>query len=410
MTAASRLRIAAIAATLALLAPAAPSLAQNSAGNSAETIGPEQLRNFSLGGNVTRPAEPSPAPARPAPEAGRTAAPPAADPPPAAIARQTDPSPATAGSATPRPDQPSRSVTMELPQAAPSDQPAATPGSPGPPLSSQPGLAPPVLPPVASVPVDDGPSLLPWLAAALGLGLAALYYASRKRPALSAPGAAADPAPVLDRTPGQARAAAPAAPAPAPAAAPAPRPAATGTTPGPAPQAGPSGLVSTRLRPMLALQLQPNQLVFDGRSAILRFAIEVANSGNAPARNVLVEAKMFNASPTQDQEIGAFFQHPVAQGERLAEIPAGRSVALASEVSIPADRMRVFELNGRKLFVPLIAFNALYEWIGGEGQTSASFMLGRQTGGEKMGPFHIELGPRIFRSVAAREQPLRVAR
>lgn len=176
----------------------------------------------------------------------------------------------------------------------------------------------------------------------------------------------------------------------------------------PAPEAGLTGVVSMRMRPTIELRLEPNQLVFDGQSAIVRFTIRVTNSGNAPARDILVEANMFNASPTQDQEIGAFFKHPVAKGERLAEIPAGRSVALASEVMIPVDRMRVFDLNGRKLFVPLIAFNALYRWIGGEGQTSASFMLGRNTGGKKMGPFHIELGPRIFRSLAAREQPLRL--
>lgn len=173
---------------------------------------------------------------------------------------------------------------------------------------------------------------------------------------------------------------------------------------------GLTGAVSMRMRPTLELQLEPNQLVFDGRSAKLRFTIMVVNSGNASARDVLVEVNMFNASPTQNQDISAFFEHPEARGERLAEIPAGRNVALASEVVIPVERMRVFELNGRQLFVPLIAFNALYSWVGGEGQTSASFMLGRNTGGEKMGPFHIELGPRVFRSVAAREQPLRVKR
>jgi hypothetical protein len=57
------------------------------------------------------------------------------------------------------------------------------------------------------------------------------------------------------------------------------------------------------------------------------------------------------------------------------------------------------------VFVPLIAFNALYRWGSGEGQTSASYLLGRDTKGEKMGPFRIDLGPRIFRSVAGRLLP-----
>ena len=57
------------------------------------------------------------------------------------------------------------------------------------------------------------------------------------------------------------------------------------------------------------------------------------------------------------------------------------------------------------MFLPVIAFNALYGWGGGDGQTSATYLLGRDTKAEKLGPFRIDLGPRIFRSVAARLLP-----
>jgi len=58
--------------------------------------------------------------------------------------------------------------------------------------------------------------------------------------------------------------------------------------------------------------------------------------------------------------------------------------------------------------VPLIAFNALYSWSGGEGQTSASYLLGRDTKSEKLAPFRLDLGPRIVRSVGARPLPIAV--
>ena len=56
-------------------------------------------------------------------------------------------------------------------------------------------------------------------------------------------------------------------------------------------------------------------------------------------------------------------------------------------------------LAGRKVFVPLIAFNALYDWSGGEGQTSAAYLVGRETNGDKLGPLRLDLGAREFRSL-----------
>jgi hypothetical protein len=69
------------------------------------------------------------------------------------------------------------------------------------------------------------------------------------------------------------------------------------------------------------------------------------------------------------------------------------------------EQLQAFEAAGRQLIVPLIAFNVLYAWSGGEGQTSVGYLLGIDTKGDKMGPFRIDLGPRIFRSVAGRLLP-----
>jgi hypothetical protein len=54
----------------------------------------------------------------------------------------------------------------------------------------------------------------------------------------------------------------------------------------------------------------------------------------------------------------------------------------------------------------MLALNALYKWSSGsEGQTSASYLLGRDTQGEKLAPFRLDLGPRLFRAVGARLLP-----
>ncbi len=136
--------------------------------------------------------------------------------------------------------------------------------------------------------------------------------------------------------------------------------------------------------------------------------IEVFNSGSAPARDVLVEAVLFNAGPDQDEAIARFFDKPAGEGERIPAIAPLQRMNFQTKVSVPREQMRIFEAGGRKVFVPLIGFNAYYRWGSGEGQTSVSFLLGRDTAGEKMSPFRVDIGPRTFRGLGAREHTLRV--
>ena len=83
---------------------------------------------------------------------------------------------------------------------------------------------------------------------------------------------------------------------------------------------------------------------------------------------------------------------------------------MKSAVSLTRDQMRQYEVGGRRLFVPLIGFNALYSWSGGDGQTSASYLVGRDTKAEKMAPLRLDLGPRTFRGLGARQHNVGVRR
>ena len=150
--------------------------------------------------------------------------------------------------------------------------------------------------------------------------------------------------------------------------------------------------------------------MIDQQQATIEFTITAMNSGSAPARDVRIEVALVNAGPAQDQEIGRFFQQPAGVGEPLEIIPPMRSMQLNSRVSMPLDQVRAFEAAGRKLFVPLLAFNVLFRWSGGEGQTSVSYLVGREGAGEKMSPFRLDLGPRIFRGLGARPHHMQVRR
>ncbi|MGI8611922.1 MAG: hypothetical protein ACR2KH_06605 [Sphingomicrobium sp.] len=245
--------------------------------------------------------------------------------------------------------------------------------------------------PVEDVSGDQTGGLLPWLLALILLAAGAGYYAWRQR---SRPGYAT--------AGGLSGALLPAEPAPAP------QPLQRASPPRPAEPSRPAGVVSTRLRPWLEIEFTPGRCVVEGDKATIQFDVAVFNSGSAPARDVLVEASMFNAGPTQDQEIGAFFAHPIAKGDRIPAIPPLKRVALKSAVSLSNDQLRALEVAGRRLFVPLVGFNALYRWSGGEGQTSASYLVGRDNQSERMAPLRLDLGPRVFRGLGAREHSIRL--
>ena len=83
-----------------------------------------------------------------------------------------------------------------------------------------------------------------------------------------------------------------------------------------------------------------------------------------------------------------------------------KRLVLRSQVIAPRSNMQLFKVEDRKLFVPLIAFNAFYRWSSAEGQTSSAFILGSNTSGDKLAPFRADLGARRYRNVGARQLPL----
>ena len=422
MRAVSRFRQGLLAAALGL-APVAALAQQTPVANSttnapaSDLIGPQELQNFSLSGTATHPADqtaPAPSPASTPPP--QTAAPKtvtSAPEPTPTIAAQTAPSgpprsspvrtadgsakPSTSQARPPVPQllaqtPPSSSVTVALPRL---DKGVGT-------ADSQNGLqtaAPTSFAPAPETPGSLSPGhgfpLLPWLFAALllGAGGAFLFWRSRSRAAFAG-------GPHIDAF---------TAPTPVPTAAPRRIPE---TVPPPAapPASQPLGLVSTRLRAWMEIGFLPLQCILDDDQITVEFDLELFNSGSVPARAVLAEAALFNAGPKQDQEIAAFFANPVGAGERIAVIGPLKRIAVRTKVVAPRAHFQSYELGGRQVFVPVIAFNVLYSSSGTEAQTSVSFLLGGDTNGDKMAPFRIDLGSRVFRGVTGRLLPSGVRR
>jgi hypothetical protein len=403
MRAVSRLGMAWMAAALALgpsiaLAQAVPQATTNTP--AADSIGPKELQNFSLTGTVTqRSDQPAQVPAAAPPHATRAQARPVAQSP------AEEPAPVrTAANDRPRPTQDSAANAPAQPAPERPRQLAASSTAPSPLRAAQAGAGDSASPPVtqaASPGFAADPAatpgtlasehkfpIIPWLLATLALAAGGIFLFRRNRPREAFAGG-----PQVDAF---------VAPEDRPIPVPPPRPA---PAPPKAPAGSIPGVVSTRLRPWIDIGFQPLRCILDHDKAAIEFEFELFNSGSGPARDVLVEASLFNAGATQDRDLGAFFANPVGEGDRIAAIAPLKRVALKTQVAIGRDQVQAYELGGRQVFVPLIGFNALYRWSGGEGQTSVSYLLGIDTKSDKLGPFRLDLGPRLFRGLAARLLP-----
>ena len=370
---------------------------------SPETIGPSQLRDFNLQGRVTRPADrPATTPAQPANTA--TATPRSGEAVPAqAAAIPANVDPGSAGP-SPRPQASAnrQAVTPIIPAeplpVTPSPALEATTGT-----APQPGFDDGQL--AASASIDQAGDWIPWpwIAALFALISGGAFiahsrrgrrrrYADAGRMAFAGPAPGSQPFPPARLQPD---------PLP-PRAQPAPRP--DPVPPRAEPKPADAGLiVSTRLKPQLNVEFHPDRVVVTADEVLLQFEIVIANVGSAPARDVLVEGRLFTAHIGQDQEIADFFKSPATEGDRMASIaPLGR-ISLKSVARLPLDQINHFEAGGRKMFVPLVGFNILYRFGPGDGQASASFLVGRgNESDEKLAPFRIDVGPRIFRGLSSR--------
>ena len=358
---------AAALTALALAAAGAPSFAQE--GN---TLGPPQIRDFQLKGERrTPPAQPQAVePTTPAPAPATTQRAPAAPAPSAQRPAERAQQPRER--LTPAPTAPAAGQRRDGP-AIPS-QPQDVFQLPKAPAAAVPPAPVETAPQPAAVPAPDGGRPLWHYLVAAGLivlGLS-LFFRRRRRGIADADEVSA----------------AVAAPVPPPAPRPAPVP-----------------------RPWLEIEVKAERAVATAEETSVEFEILLHNAGKSVARNIRLNARLFNAGKEQDKEIGAFFR---SKGEgrathTLGDLPADERGLVQGTVTMPREEMRGLQVKDQLLFVPVLGVNVIYDWGEGRtGQTSKSYVIGRELGAEseKMGAFRLDLGPRIYRTVGQRQHSL----
>lgn len=359
-------------------------------------IGPPQLRDFQLRPREQTvpqrqgpqdPVNPQPQAQQPPPRATPVAPPPpvtggqpnAQQPAPAQPAAPNQARPAAPGQRTPAP-------TQTGPAPAPS-QTAPQPTGAQPPVQGAPTAPPPAgetdpeTPTAETPPAPESGGTPIWLYGipALLLVLGGLFFWRRRRARLAEIAEAAEEA-LVERAPPIQRAPA-------------------------APRADPSP------RPWLEIDVKTVRASFTAMEAVIEFELKIENIGGAAARDLKIDVKLFNAGAEQDQQIGSFFRTAGRETTKLAipGIDKGQDGVIRGEVGMPLDEMKAVKLDGRMLFIPVLAVNLLYEWGEGRaGQSAKSYVVGREleNAGEKMGAFRVDQGPRVWRTVGQRQHKL----
>jgi len=164
-------------------------------------------------------------------------------------------------------------------------------------------------------------------------------------------------------------------------------------------------------RPRLEVDIRPDRASSTDEGAFVHYGLILTNTGDAPAGNIRIDGRMFNASA--DGVVDAFFETPIhdVSGSPHVFLAPGESLALDGQIGMPKEELEPIEVQGRVIFVPLVAINVAYDWEGGSGRTSTSWVVGRQPSSPqaKMGAFRLDLGPRIYRQLDRREAKKRLA-
>ncbi|HEY0028821.1 MAG TPA: hypothetical protein VGC35_13220 [Allosphingosinicella sp.] len=381
-------------------------------------VGPAELRNFNLPGERTtppapvqqpaprvvtpppasttrapsRPAEQRPAPARPAAETPRAAAP-------------TPVEDAAPAGAAPVPEVQTPAATLEPSATAPvAVEPLPTTAEP------QPQPAP------QAAPQDAQGGWSPWWLALPAVLALAVFVALRRRRR----SAEEDYAEVMVEREADEPEAMPAE-APRAVAAPAPRRSAESIPPAPKAAGKPALKLPPKVRvvpaapaappepvgPRAVLEIEfiPARASATEDAAVVEFELVLKNVGNAPAGNIRIDTRMFNASATK--EMADFLKGAIHEtsGSPHVQIAPGGELRLQSAMAMPKQDVREIMMQGQRLFVPAVASVFAWDWgTDGRGRATMSWLVGRETENKaaKMGAFRLDLGPRIYRQIGVR--------
>lgn len=170
--------------------------------------------------------------------------------------------------------------------------------------------------------------------------------------------------------------------------------------PAPPPPAPPP-VAAAATRATLDIELYAKRAGTNLLSAAVEYDIVVRNMGDAAAQSVQVDVRLLSAGAEQDGWIGTLFSSPIERSiTQTFDLPPRGAIELSGMAMTPKELVSVMTVQDRKLFVPVLAINLLYDWEGGAGQTATSYVVGiDRADGAKLAPFRLDGTPRMHEGV-----------
>ena len=204
-------------------------------------------------------------------------------------------------------------------------------------------------------------------------------------------------------------------PAPNPSADPLPVPPPAGLQPKPAMLRPAAPEVAPALRPWLEIDFVAKRAGTNLTSATVDFELGVRNIGSVAAHDVRILVQLLTANPAQSAQLHAVFRRPVDQPIMapfgLDPLDTARINAVGT---LASDKINQIDLDGRTMFVPILAVRAVYGWAGNKGEqgtTANAYILGvDRDGQEKMEPLWLDNGPRMADRITHRLHEIGIRR
>ncbi|WP_288935958.1 hypothetical protein [uncultured Sphingomonas sp.] len=158
------------------------------------------------------------------------------------------------------------------------------------------------------------------------------------------------------------------------------------------------------LRSRLVLRFEPRRAGFNLITATVEGELVVRNDGDFAASGIRIGTALLEAGSGRESEVAAFFAQPVVR-------PAAPPFALAPGeerrvrivVAHGREAIRGIPANGRAMFVPVVAINALHGGGDAPGQAGRAFAVGvERADSDRLMPFWLDVPPRMYDGLAVR--------
>lgn len=142
-------------------------------------------------------------------------------------------------------------------------------------------------------------------------------------------------------------------------------------------------------------------------NATLAYRLHLTNGGDQPMTDLAVSGDMIaaHASRPVDEQLGTAGGAALPPLHRVETLAPGQSVTLTGDIRLPLAAIRPIRRGDAALFVPLARIEAHGQAIDGSTiSTRGTFLVGQEpdAGSERLQPFRLDLGPRVYAHVGQR--------